>query len=69
MWGTYVLAWALAVVFVGTIFFGAYWLHMVAAFIAFGVACGGAHHTHEMHLSDRAPRFKVPQSSSSDDDF
>jgi hypothetical protein len=65
MWATYVLAWGCGVLFAGSIFSRSGWLNILGAGVLFLVACGGAHHTHEMHLSDpeQAPepdRFRKP---------
>jgi hypothetical protein len=65
MWATYMLAWAMGATVVLLILYRAYWLTMVAFAVAFAISCGGASHTHEMHLADplREPepdRFRKP---------
>ncbi|MCW2902262.1 MAG: hypothetical protein JWO67_4527 [Streptosporangiaceae bacterium] len=65
MWATYGLAWSLGATVVLLMLYRAGWLTIVAFAVAFAIACGGASHTHEMHLADplREPepeRFRKP---------
>lgn len=55
MWATYVATWAAGIGFAASIFFVTNWLTMIAAGVLFAVTFAMAHHTHEMHLSERLP--------------